>query len=117
MSGRAGAVLLSLTVYYFLQSMDAPKRIGGMMIAISVPQFGIPLARIISPELLTSGDWHMLYWFEFGLVLATLAAVVALPLPPSEREKVFERLDFLTLCMLIPGVCLDRKRTRLNSSH
>ena len=106
MSGLAGAGLFSLTLYYILQSKPAPKRIAAVMIAICVPQFGIPLARAISPHLLMTGDWHMLYWFELAFVLATLAAVMTLPLPPSEREKVFEPLDFLTFSLLAPGLCL-----------
>lgn len=105
-SGLAGAGLYSLAMYYLLQSVSTPKRLGAAMIAMCVPQFGIPLARTISPYLLTSGDWHMLYWCELGFVLATLAAVMAFPLPPSERVKAFERLDSLTIGLLVPGVCL-----------
>ncbi|WP_254515003.1 hypothetical protein [Novosphingobium sp. G106] len=40
------------------------------------------------------------------MTLATLAAVSALPLPPSEREKAFEPLDFLTFTLLAPGLWL-----------
>jgi len=32
--------------------------------------------------------------------------VVALPLPPSEREKAFERMDFVAIALLLPGVGL-----------
>jgi hypothetical protein len=35
-----------------------------------------------------------------------LAAVLLLPLPPSEREKAFERTDFVTIGLLFPGVAL-----------
>src|SRR3569833_2355248 len=86
--------------------MPAPKRLAGEMIGISVPQLATPLARAISPRLLDWGDWHMLYWFELGLALATLGAVMSLPLPPSEREKVFEPRDFLTFGLLAPGLWL-----------
>jgi hypothetical protein len=48
----------------------------------------------------------MLYWFELGLALAMLAAIMMLPLPPSERFKVFERADFLTFALLGPGLWL-----------
>ena len=105
-SGLAGAGLSSLTIFYILQSKPAPKRIAAVMIAICVPQLGIPLARAISPHLLMTGDWHMLYWFELAFVLATLASVLVLPLPQSERAKVFEPLDFLTFGLLAPGLCL-----------
>ena len=35
------------------------------------------------PSLLEWGDWRMAYFFELGLALLTLAAVLALPLPPE----------------------------------
>jgi len=105
-NGIAASALSTLTVLYCSQAMSAPKRLAGIMIGISVPQLATPLARALSPGLLISGDWHMLYWFECGLALATLAAVMSLPLPPSERSKVFERLDFLTFGLLAPGLWL-----------
>jgi len=102
-SGFAGAGLSTLTVLYMMQGLTAPKRLAGLMLGISVPQLATPLARMLSPGLLTSGDWHMLYWFELGLALATLAAIMSLPLPPSERSKAFESRDFLTVGLLAPG--------------
>lgn len=105
-SGVSAAGLSTLTIQYLMQSFPAAKRLGGVMMGISVPQLAIPLARVLSPRLLEWGDWHMLYWFEMGLAFASLAAVFALPMPPSEREKVFEPLDFLTFSMLAPGLCL-----------
>jgi MFS family permease len=105
-SGLAGSGLSTLTILYFMQGLPAPKRLAGIMLGISVPQIAIPLARVLSPDLLTWGDWRMTYVFECGLALATLAVVIALPLPPSEREKTFERIDFLTFGLLAPGLCL-----------
>ncbi|WP_225206103.1 MFS transporter [Novosphingobium huizhouense] len=104
--GLAGSGLSSLTVLYLMQAMPAAKRLAGLMIGITVPQIATPLARVISPTLLISGDWHMLYWFELGLALACLAAIVALPLPPSERAKVFERGDAVSIMLLVPGMSL-----------
>jgi MFS family permease len=105
-SGIAASGLSTLTILYFFQSLPAAKRLVGVMIGISVPQLATPLARVFSPRLLEWGDWHNLYWFEFGLALATLAAVMSNPLPPSEREEVFEPLDFLTFGLLAPGLWL-----------
>jgi len=106
MSGIAASGLSTLTILYFFQAMPAPKRLAGVMIGISIPQLATPLARALSPHLLEWGDWHNLYWFELGMALATLAAVMLLPLPPSEREDVFEPLDFLTVGLLAPGLWL-----------
>ncbi|MFC3443366.1 MFS transporter [Sphingobium rhizovicinum] len=105
-SGVAASGLSTMTIQYLMQSLPAPKRLAGVMMGISIPQLATPIARVLSPHLLESGDWHMLYWFEMGLAFASLAAVMALPLPPSEREKVFEPLDFLTFGLLAPGLCL-----------
>jgi MFS family permease len=105
-SGFAGSALSTLTLLYIMQSMSAAKRMAGVMLGISIPQLATPLARAISPGLLVSGDWHMLYWCELGLTLATLAAVMSLPLPPSERVPAFEKRDFLTVSLLAPGLWL-----------
>jgi MFS family permease len=104
--GLAGSALSSLTVLYLMQSMPAAKRLAGLMIGISVPQIATPLARVVSPSLLVSGDWHMLYWFELGMGLACLAAILALPLPPSERIKAFEKGDAVSILLLVPGMSL-----------
>jgi MFS family permease len=106
MSGIAASGLSTLTILYFFQALPASKRLAAVMIGICIPQIATPLARVLSPGLLIWGDWHNLYWFEFGMALATLAAVMAQPLPPSEREKVFEPLDFLTFGLLAPGLWL-----------
>jgi len=105
-SAISAAGLSSMGIYYLMQSMPAPKRMLGMIVGISVPQLATPLARVLSPGLLQTGNWHMLGWFELGMALATLAAVMVLPLPPSERRKVFEPADFLTLGLLAPGLAL-----------
>ncbi|MGN6818448.1 MAG: MFS transporter [Sphingomonas sp.] len=106
MSGVAASGLSTLTILYFFQALPAAKRLAGVMIGICIPQLATPLARILSPHLLEWGDWHNLYWLELGLALATLAAVMSLPLPASEREKVFEPADFLTFGLLAPGLWL-----------
>ena len=105
-SGIAAAGLTTLGVLTFLQAMPPPKRLYGVMIGVSVPQLATPLARVIAPSLLEWGDWRMAYMFELGLAVLTLAAVLMLPLPPSEREKAFERTDFVTMALLFPGVGL-----------
>lgn len=106
MSGVAASGMTTLTILYFFQALPAAKRLAAVMIGICIPQLASPLARALSPHLLEWGDWHNLYWFELGLALATLAAVVALPLPPSEREKAFEPLDLLTFVLLASGLSL-----------
>jgi len=105
-SGLAAAGLTTLGVLLFFQALPAPKRIHGIMIGVSIPQLATPLARVIAPSLLEWGDWRMGYMFELGLAMLTLAAVLALPLPPSERSKAFEPTDFVTIALMLPGVGL-----------
>ncbi len=105
-SGIAASGLVTLCILGMFQAMPAPKRIFAVLIGISIPQIASPLARALAPALLEWGDWRMTYFFELGLALLTLAAVLLLPLPPSERQKAFERTDFITLGLLFPGIGL-----------
>ena len=105
-SGMAASGLSTLCILALMQSLPAPKRLLGVLIGIGVPQLAVPIARSIAPALLEWGDWRMSYYFELGLALLALAAVTALPLPPSEREKVFEKSDFLTIALIFPGIAL-----------
>lgn len=105
-SGLAGAALNTICALSFMQSMPPAKRPAGLFLGISVPQLAIPLARVMSPPLLDSGDWKMAYLVELALALAALAALLFMPLPPSERAKVFERKDALSIGLLFPGVAL-----------
>ncbi|MCL6697257.1 MFS transporter [Sphingomonas sp. NSE70-1] len=105
-SGIAASGLVTLCILAMFQAMPGPKRLYAILIGISIPQVSTPLARALAPALLEWGDWRMTYFFELGLALLTLAAVLILPLPPSEREKVFEKTDFLTIGLLFPGIGL-----------
>ncbi len=105
-SGIAASGLVTLCILGMFQAMPAPKRLYAVLIGISIPQLATPLARALAPALLEWGDWRMTYFFELGLALLTLAAVLLLPLPPSERQKAFERTDFITIGLLFPGIGL-----------
>jgi MFS family permease len=105
-SGIAAAGLTTLGTLMMVQAMPPRLRIGGLMIGVSVPQLAAPIARVIAPSLLETGDWRTAYTFELALALLTLAAITALPLPPSKREHAFEPADFVTMALLFPGVAL-----------
>jgi len=105
-SGLAGASLNTICVLTLMQAMPAAKRPVGILLGVAIPQLAIPLARVISPPLLDWGDWRMAYLVELGLALATLAALLAVPLPPSERAKAFEPKDALSIALLFPGIAL-----------
>lgn len=105
-SGLAAAPLSSLGMYYILQAFERKNFGRGLYLALGLQQLGIPLAWIISPILLTSGDWTVLYTFELGLALCCFAMVVSLKLPRSLRMEVFEKQDFFTFTLLAPGFAL-----------
>src|SRR4051812_27664340 len=77
-----------------------------MIIGVGLGQVALPLARAISPLLLSNGSIETLYMFEFGLSLLCLGCVALLRLPPSDTVRVFEPLDALTFALLAPGIAL-----------
>lgn len=105
-SGIVASGLSTLALFYFMQSMSAAKRLGGLVLGVGVSQVALPLARVISPALLVHGDVQNLFLFELGLTLVCLATVSLLRLPPSERIEAFEPLDFLTFALFAPGMAL-----------
>ncbi|MFA9217604.1 MAG: MFS transporter [Sphingomonadaceae bacterium] len=104
--GMSGAALSTLGLYYVLQAFPAQHRLKAVVLGIGFPQLALPMARLFSSELLEFGEWRGLYLFELGLALLSLACVLALKLPPGDRMKAFEKLDFLTFGLFAPGVAL-----------
>lgn len=105
-SGIAAAALNTLTIYYFFQAAPAKWRLKSIAFGVGIPQLATPLARLFSTELLGLGEWRALYNFELGLALLSFAAVLLTPLPPSERQRTFERLDFISFPLLALGLGL-----------
>lgn len=104
--GMVAAALSSLGIYYQIQAWPAKHRLKALTIGITGSSLAIPLARLFSTELLQLQEWRGLYLFELGLALISLACVIALKLPPSDRRKVFEKKDFITFILLAPGLAL-----------
>ncbi|MYM74364.1 MFS transporter [Duganella sp. FT134W] len=104
--GMSGAALTTLGLYYTLQAFPAKHRLKGAVLGIGFSQLAIPMARLFSSNLLDFGEWRGLYFFELGMALVSLACVLALKLPPGDRIKVFEKMDFLTFGLFAPGVAL-----------
>ncbi|KNC09250.1 major facilitator transporter [Klebsiella sp. RIT-PI-d] len=104
--GMVAAALSSLGIYYQIQAWPARHRLKALTIGITGSSLAIPLARLFSSDLLQLDEWRGLYFFELGLALISLAAVILLKLPPGDRKKVFEKKDFLTFILLAPGIAL-----------
>jgi MFS family permease len=104
--GMSGAALTTLGLYYTLQAFPAQHRLKGAVLGIGFSQLATPMARLFSSELMEIAEWRGLYFFELGLALVSLACVFWLKLPPGDRIKVFEKMDFLTFGLFAPGVAL-----------
>ncbi|MET0269200.1 MAG: MFS transporter [Sphingomonas sp.] len=105
-SGLAAAPLSTFALYYVMQSMPASARLRAVVLGIGIPQCATPLARLFSPDLLAMSQWRALYLFELGLAALSLAAVLAFRLPPTVRQKAFERLDFVTFTLFAGSMAL-----------
>ncbi len=101
--GLVGAALSTLGLYYMIQAFPNRFRLKAVVIGLGVSQLALPLARIFSTELLQYGEWRGLYLFELGLAIVALACVLVLKLPPGDRVKVFEKLDFATFVLFAAG--------------
>ncbi len=102
-NGMVGAALYSLGIFYMIQAFPNEHRIKALVLALGLTQLALPLARVFPIDLLRFGEWRGLYLAELGLALLTLACVLALKLPPSDRYRVFEKLDFLTFGVFAAG--------------
>ncbi|MBF8780601.1 MFS transporter [Pseudomonas fulva] len=104
--GMVGAALTSLGLYYMIQAFPAKWRLKAMVLGLGASQLALPLARIFSEDLLQIAEWRGLYLFELGLALTALGGVLLLKLPPGDRFKTFEPLDFLTFSLMAGGTAL-----------
>lgn len=105
-SGLAAAACTSLGTLYMLQALPRVYVLKMLVIGVGLSQLATPLAWLISPSLLLHGQWQNLYLLEAGLALLSFAAVVLLKLPAGVHIKAFEKRDFLSMALLIPGVGL-----------
>lgn len=104
--GMVAAALSSLGIYYQVQAWPAKHRLKALVIGLTVSQLAIPLARLFSSELLQLNEWRGLYLFELGLAMIALGGVLMVKLPPGDRIKTFEKMDFVTFILLAPGMAL-----------
>lgn len=105
-SGLAGAALIAVTMFYLLQVFPPKLRPGALVVGIGLTQLGVPLARLFPVEMLAQHHWRGLHLIELALPLAALAALLAFPLPPSDKRKAFEPLDVMTIALFVPAMLL-----------
>ncbi|TWB60550.1 MFS transporter [Nitrospirillum viridazoti] len=105
-SGMTAAGLTTMTIYNLLQVFPGRLRPLALVIGIGLTQLGTPLARLVPVEMLALHDWQGLHLMEIGIALAVLAAITALPLPPSDRTPAFQPLDFAVIGLMLPCLVL-----------
>lgn len=105
-SGIAASGLVTLAIFYMMQSLSGPKRMVALVLGIGVVQIGLPLARAISPMLVYDGDVASLFALQFGLSLITVGLVNVLPLPQGVTVRSFGLLDMISFPLLAVGTGL-----------
>lgn len=105
-SGITAAGLTTMTIYYMLQAFPAKLRPLALVCGIGFQQLGTPLARLVPVDVLAVDGWYGLHLIEPAAALGLLALMKLVPLPPSERSKAFEKLDFVTIGLVIPAMLL-----------
>lgn len=105
-NGLTAASLVALSTFYMIQAFPAKHRIWGSISAISMAQLGAPLARLVPLDVLTMDNGRGLHVIEPTVCLFLLALIRLTPLPPSERNKAFEPIDFLTIGLAVPAMLL-----------
>ncbi|KPW55731.1 MFS transporter [Pseudomonas syringae group genomosp. 3] len=104
--GMVGAALSTIGLYYMIQAFPQKWRLKALVLGLGTAQLATPLARLVSEDLLQIAQWRGLYLFELGMALLSLGCVLLLKLPPGDRFKAFEKLDFLTFGLLASGFAL-----------
>lgn len=106
-SGMAASGLTTLGLYSLLQAMPARMRPSALAMAIVLPQLATPIARLFPVELLAQDAWHGLHLIELASACLCLVLSSVLPLPPTDRKPGLERLDYVTIAVLVPAIfCL-----------
>lgn len=105
-SGMAAGAQTTLGIYYLMQALPPRAKPLGAVIGIGLTQLGTPLARLVPVDVLVGNGLWGLHATEIALALVSLALLLALPLPPSERIKAFAPRDFLTIPLVTVGLVL-----------
>ncbi|MHC0053609.1 MFS transporter [Actibacterium sp. D379-3] len=100
-SGCAAAPLSTLAFFYMLEPLPPKLKMSmGLSLALTVIMLGTPLARVITPELLSYASWSSVLVMGLGMALTALALVFMLPLAPQPRAKVISALDIVVYLLI-----------------
>ncbi|WP_026088160.1 MFS transporter [Bartonella rattaustraliani] len=107
-AGIAAAPLASLALLYMMEAFAPAKKFTiGLSLNYMNATLAAPLSRLISPDLLENGGFLSLSAMEMGLVLLSLGCIYALPLTPIVRNKVIEKLDWVSYGLIAFGLGIN----------
>ena len=104
--GFASAALSTLAVLYMVQAFPPKLAAAGLVLGFAPAQLAAPLARIVSTDLLQVGQWHGLFLIDVALALLSLAAVNAVALTATPRQRAFSAGDAVAFPLFALGVTL-----------
>jgi hypothetical protein len=105
-NGLTAAALVTLSSHYFLQVFPAKLRSLALLLGISLPQLGVPFARLVPIEVLSIDHWRGLHLIELAVALGVMTCVLLAPLPPNPRSRAFEGLDLITIALAVPATVM-----------
>ena len=99
-------MLIALSFFYLVEAF--PVRLGTLVpvVGLALSQIGTALARLVPVDVLAMNGWHGLHLIEPAVALGVVAVITLVPLPPNERSKAFEKLDFVTIGLVAPAMLL-----------
>ncbi|UTO28272.1 MFS transporter [Bartonella harrusi] len=107
-AGIAAAPLASLALLYMMEAFAPAKKYTiGLSLNYMNAALAVPLSRLISPDLLENGGFSSLSALEMGLVLISLGCIFSLPLTPVVRNKVIQKLDWLSYGLIAFGLGIN----------
>ncbi|TDX31884.1 hypothetical protein EV657_10480 [Rhodovulum visakhapatnamense] len=101
LSGISAAPLSTLAILYALEPL--PQRLKmrlGLPCALTFMSLGMPLARALSPGILTDGSWTSILLLKLGMSMVCLCLVFRLPLPHGDRVRVIRGLDLISFGLI-----------------
>jgi len=104
--GIAAAPLSTLAVLYMMDALPGRLAAAGLLLGFATLQLGLPLSRVVSPDLLEIGRWHGLFLLDVALALLCLAAIHAVGLTPTPKRPAFNRGDALAFPLYAAGLAL-----------
>ena len=105
-SGLVAGGMTTTGIYYLLQAVPPKARAVALVTGLGMTQLGTPLARLLPVDLLSANGWFGQHCIELATGATTLALITLLPLPPTPRSRIFQRLDFVTVSLLLPAILL-----------